>query len=114
GLLNAKRAAETISNNGNEAQISELTLFPGQTYSIEVESDGINALLASISWTDPAGTATSATNNTTPRLVNDLDIRVSQGGNTYYPWRLTGVNTNANDGDNIRDPFERVDVSNAS
>ncbi|MCR9182322.1 MAG: GEVED domain-containing protein [Flavobacteriaceae bacterium] len=114
GLMNAKRAAEAISNNGNESLINELTLFPGQTYSIEVDSDGVSALMASISWTDPAGTATTATNNTTPRLVNDLDIRVTQGGNTYYPWRLTGVNTNANDGDNIRDPFERVDVANAS
>lgn len=114
GLMNAKRAAEAITNNGSESLISELTLFPGQAYTIEVDSDGINALMASISWTDPAGTATTATNNTTPRLVNDLDIRVTQGGNTYYPWRLTGVNTNANNGDNIRDPFERVDVNNAS
>jgi len=114
GLMNAKRAAEAISNNGNESLISELTLFPGQTYTIEVDSDGVNALMASISWTDPAGTATTATNNTTPRLVNDLDLRITQGGNTYYPWRLTGVNTNANNGDNIRDPFERVDVANAS
>jgi len=114
GLLNAKRAAEAISNNGNESLISELTLFPGQTFTIEVDSDGVNALMASISWTDPAGTATTATNNSTPRLVNDLDIRITQSGNTYYPWRLTGVNTNANNGDNNRDPFERVDVANAS
>jgi trimeric autotransporter adhesin len=113
GLLNAKRAAKTITNNGNESIISELTLFPGQTYSIEVDSDGLNNLMASISWTDPAGTATTALNNTSPRLVNDLDIRVTQGGNTYFPWRLTGVNSN-DKGDNIRDPFERVDILNAS
>ncbi len=114
GLLNAKRAAETISEAGSGSIVDELTLSPGQTYSITVDSDGINDLMASISWTDPAGTASGDLNNTTPRLVNDLDIRVTQGGTTYFPWRLTGVNTNANNGDNIRDPFERVDVSGAS
>lgn len=113
GLLNAKRAAEALSANGNESQINELTLASGQTYQITVDSDGINDLMASISWTDPAGTATTATNSTTPRLVNDLDIRVSQGGTTYTPWRLTGVTTNGK-GDNSADPFERVEVANAS
>lgn len=113
GLLNAKRAAETITQNAQESIISELTLFPGQSFTIDVQSDGINDLLASISWTDPAGIATTATNNTTARLVNDLDIRVTKDGTTYYPWRLTGVNTNGK-GDNIKDPFERVDIENAS
>jgi len=114
GLMNTKRAAETISENGASSIIEELNLAQGQTYTIQVEADGFNDLMASISWTDPAGTATTDLNNTTPRLVNDLDLRVTQGGTTYYPWRLTGVNTNANDGDNFRDPFERVDVTGAS
>lgn len=113
GLLNGKRAAETITNNGNESQISELTLTSGQTYQINVDSDGVNELIASISWTDRAGTATTATNNTTPVLVNDLDLRVSQGGTTYTPWRLTGVNSNGL-GDNDVDPYERIEVSGAS
>jgi hypothetical protein len=113
GLLNAKRAAETLSANGNESQVSELTLVSGQTYQITVDSDGVNDLMASISWTDPAGTATTALNSSTPRLVNDLDIRVSQGGSTFTPWLLTGVTTNGK-GDNVVDPFERVEVANAS
>lgn len=113
GLMNAKRAAETLTANGNESQISELTLASGQTYQITVDSDGVNDLFASISWTDRPGTATSATNSTTARLVNDLDLRVSQGGTTYTPWRLTGVTTNGK-GDNSVDPFERVEVANAS
>jgi len=113
GLLNAKRAAEALSADGNASQISELTLSSGQTYQITVDSDGVNDLIASVSWTDPAGTATTALNSSTPRLVNDLDIRVSQGGTTYTPWLLTGVTTNGK-GDNIVDPYERVDVANAS
>ncbi|MFD0932019.1 GEVED domain-containing protein [Psychroflexus salinarum] len=113
GLMNTKKAAEAISENGQAALISELTLMPGETYSVEIESDGINDLLASVSWTDPAGTSTTATNSTVAKLVNDLDIRVTKNTTSYSPWKLTGVNTNAR-GDNARDTFERVDVSNAS
>ncbi len=112
GLLNTKRAAEAITNEGTESLISELILSQGQTYTIDVTSDGINDLKASISWTDPAGTENSSTNSSTPALVNDLDIRVSNG-TTYYPYKLTSVTTN-DKGDNLVDPFERVDVSNAS
>ncbi|MBC8755247.1 DUF5011 domain-containing protein [Kordia sp. YSTF-M3] len=113
GLMNTKAAAEAITNNSNEAKIEELTLTSGQTYTITVDSDGINPLLASISWTDRAGTANTLVNSSTAVLVNDLDIRVSKGGTTYNPWRLTGVTTNGT-GDNTVDPYERVDVSGAS
>jgi chitodextrinase len=113
GLLNAKRAAEAISQNGNQSIINELTLMPGQTYTINVDADGINNLIASVSWTDPAGTATTATNSGIARLVNDLDLRVSKSGTNYLPWRLTGVNTNER-GDNTKDPYERVEIANAS
>lgn len=114
GLLNAKAAAEAISDNGNGAIIDERTLSNGGSYSVNVDSDGSSPLMASISWTDPAGTANSGTANlTTPVLVNDLDIRITKGGSTYSPYRLTGINSN-NTGDNNVDPFERVDVSGAS
>ena len=113
GLLNAKKAAETISAKDNGSMIEELTLTQGQSLVLQVDSDGINELRASISWTDRPGTATTDLNNTTARLVNDLDLRITQGTNTYLPWRLTGVTTNGK-GDNFRDPFERVEVPGAS
>lgn len=113
GLLNAKRAAETISAEGTSAKIEELTLNSGQTYEITVNADGINDLIASISWTDLPGTATTQTNSSTARLVNDLDIRVTQSGSTFYPYRLTSITSNGT-GDNSVDPYERVDVANAS
>ncbi|WBX71258.1 GEVED domain-containing protein [Tenacibaculum retecalamus] len=113
GLLHTKRAAEAITNKGNTSKIEELTLTSGQTYTITVDSDGINPLLASISWVDRAGTATSTVNSTTPVLVNDLDIRVSKNGTTYLPYELTGATTNAKRDNNV-DPYERVDVSGAS
>jgi hypothetical protein len=114
GLLNAKKAAETLSDKGTSTIVEEIVLNQGETYSVTVESDNVNDLLASISWTDPAGNWTSNLNDSTPVLVNDLDIEITQNTSTYYPWRLTGVNTNSNDADNIVDNFERVDVSGPS
>ena len=113
GLLHTKKAAEAISNNGNNSKIEELTLASGQTYTITVDSDGVNPLLASISWTDRPGTATSSVNSTTPVLVNDLDIRVSKNGTTFLPYELTGATTNTRRDNNV-DPFERIDVNGAS
>ncbi|MEO9484265.1 MAG: S8 family serine peptidase [Ekhidna sp.] len=114
GLMNAKVAAEAISDNGNGAVIDELSLANGASYTLNVDSDGSSPLMASISWTDPAGTANTGTANvTTPVLVNDLDIRITKGGTTYNPYRLTGVNSNGT-GDNTVDPYERIDVSGAS
>ncbi|WP_179353434.1 S8 family serine peptidase [Winogradskyella vidalii] len=113
GLMNSKRAAEAITNNGDESIVEELTLSNGQSYEITVNSDGINDLYASVSWTDRAGTASTTVNSTASNLVNDLDIKVTKSGTTYSPWRLTGVSTNGK-GDNTKDPYERVDVANAS
>ncbi len=113
GLLNGKAAAEVITNNGSSSKVEELTLNNGQTYSITVESDGSSPLLSSISWTDRPGAAVSTTNSKNAVLINDLDIRVTKGSSTFSPYRLTSITTNGT-GDNTVDPYERVDVSNAS
>lgn len=114
GLMNTKRAAETMTAAGTSAKIEELTLNNGQSYSINVDSDGSSPLLASISWTDKGGAPNSGTiNDNSAVLVNDLDIRVTKNSTTYSPYKLTGVNSNTK-GDNKVDPFERVDVVNAS
>ncbi len=112
GVLNAKAAAETISNTDTRSKVEELTLSAGQSYTVTVESDGVNPLLASISWTDPAGTVQTVVNDNTPVLVNDLDIFISKGSTTFMPYKLTSVTSN-DTGDNTVDPFERVDVANA-
>ncbi|MEO1253307.1 MAG: S8 family serine peptidase, partial [Bacteroidota bacterium] len=114
GLMNAKAAAEVISDNGSRTIIDERSLANGGSYSIDVTSDGSSPLMVSISWTDPAGTVNTGTANlSTPVLVNDLDVRVTKGGTSYSPYRLTGVKSNGI-GDNTVDPYERIDVANAS
>ena len=117
GLLNAKAAAELITNSGVTTLVDELNLANNASYSIDVTTDGTEPLLVSISWfdvADPSNVYDGAlgANAGAKVLVNDLDIRVTNNGTTHYPWRLTGVDTNANDGDNDRDPFERVDINN--
>ncbi|MGJ8665431.1 MAG: GEVED domain-containing protein [Patiriisocius sp.] len=113
GLMNSKRAAEVISANGSASKIDELSLSSGQSYTVTVDSDGVNDLLASISWTDVPGAVNNATNSSNAALVNDLDIRVTKAGSTFSPWRLTGITTNGK-GDNSKDNYERIDVANAS
>jgi len=112
GLLNAKEAANTIRLNNTSSIISELTLNEGDTYTIDVVSDGTNPLIVSISWTDPAGPVQQEANDHTARLVNDLDLTVTKGQNTYQPYKLISVTQN-DTGDNDVDPFEKIVINNA-
>lgn len=110
GLLNAKKMAETVSDVDLFSEIKELELAEGETYTFTVKADGTNPLIASINWTDLPGTVNGGVANlSTPLLVNDLDLRVSNATDTFFPWRLTGVETNEK-ADNTVDPYERVDV----
>ena len=118
GLLNTKFAAETLNKIGFASVVKELTLENEDTFIMNVKSDGENPLKLSISWTDVAGEiASGIANDPTPALVNDLDIRVSQviddETTEFLPWKLTSVNTNEL-GDNLVDPFERIDIADAS
>lgn len=113
GLMNTKKAAETISREGLESLIIEDTLEDGETITFTVKSDEINPLYASISWTDLPGETTTGSNNTTAVLVNDLDIKVTKDSDEFFPWRLTGVNTNEKANNDV-DPYERVDIDAAS
>ncbi|MDD4747470.1 MAG: S8 family serine peptidase [Salinivirgaceae bacterium] len=112
GLLNAKRAAEVISSKHNGSIINELTLSQDQTYLMDVLADGSTNLEVSISWTDAPGQINNGVaNSTTPALVNDLDVRVLETTNTYFPFRLTSITTNGT-GDNLVDPYEKIIVAN--
>lgn len=115
GLLNAKKAAQTITDCGTTSLIFEETIVDLEDFSIKVESDNISPLLASLSWTDiPGLNINVVANDTSPKLVNDLNLRISDASGTVYePWKLIDVDENTK-GDNKVDPFERVDVDNAN
>ncbi|WP_299366559.1 S8 family serine peptidase [Winogradskyella sp.] len=117
GFLNARASADAITDaNNREAVIEELTLDQGVEYSFTFSAQAGDKLSATICWTDMPGTAVtdeSGLNDQTPRLVNDLDLRLSKDGTTYFPWRLdysmvSGFSNSK--GDNIRDNVERIDI----
>jgi subtilisin-like proprotein convertase family protein len=114
GLMNTMAAANVITGDKLNSRIIEAVLQDGQSYSLTIESDNISELLASISWSDvPGNINTGGANDATPALVNDLDLRITQNGTSFEPWKLLGASTNGT-GDNRVDNFERVDVANAS
>lgn len=117
GLLDTKKAAQAMTDNGTKSLIQENTLQQGTTKTFNVTASGNGPLMATIAWTDPAGTpnADGTINNRTPKLVNDLDLRVSDGTNTYMPWVLDPANPSApaTTGNNIRDNVEQVFIAGA-
>ncbi|MSP84578.1 MAG: T9SS type A sorting domain-containing protein [Flavobacteriaceae bacterium] len=115
GLLNAKKAAETITGNGLTSWVSEENLNQGQTSAIIVKASGSEPLIASITWTDVPGSAIQGTlpaNDPTPALVNDLDIRITKNGVTYFPWKLNifASSDAIQTGDNNVDNVEQVKI----
>ncbi|MFI0427437.1 MAG: S8 family serine peptidase, partial [Flavobacterium sp.] len=116
GYLDAKSCAEAITNNGLTSWISEETLSQGQTFTMQVvATGGTTPLLGSITWTDvpDASKINSGTlNESIPDITNDLDIRITQGASTFYPWALqSSATANAiRTGDNNVDNVERINI----
>ncbi|MFY8108411.1 MAG: S8 family serine peptidase, partial [Bacteroidia bacterium] len=112
GVPNFPKAANYMSLRTSNG-IDELKLIQNDTIKIKVRiNNQTDTLKASICWTDPkAVTANPAYNDTTLKLVNDLDMRLMNLGNTVsYPFIL---NPNlpalpATKGDNFRDNFEQI------
>ncbi|MFD1816306.1 Por secretion system C-terminal sorting domain-containing protein [Pseudarcicella hirudinis] len=119
GLLDVEKAAKVMINDSKAHSLTERVLENGATYTQQVVASGKGPLIATISWTDPEAAITTATaanlNNRTPKLVNDLDIRVSDGTTTFQPWVLNPDKPadNATKGDNIRDNIEQIYIPNA-
>lgn len=95
GLLNIGEAATVLSNaltNKNNSSsvdlVYENVLEDKASYSVSVIASGNKPLKATLSWTDIKGTIETSLNDTTRRLVNDLDIKITKDSITYFPWKL--------------------------
>jgi len=127
GLINIEQAAQVISDqregiNIDNSHIFEINLASGDDYSLDVESEGDEPLKVTISWTDPPAIPVdnpnlppserqNPLNNTTPMLINDLDLRIyGPDGKEYKPWilDLESPSDPATTGDNYRDNVEQV------
>jgi Subtilase family/Secretion system C-terminal sorting domain len=119
GLLNAEKAANLITNEGTQSYIQENQLLQGKSYSFEIDPlSSSQPIVATICWTDPAGQVVlgSTVDLATPNLVNDLDIRITKNGETFYPWKLNpaDVEAPATTGDNLVDNVEKIEIANPS
>ena len=118
GLLNTERAAQVIANSDQNHFLSESLLYQNSTNSFQIVASGKSPIKATISWTDPEGTPTEVKtenlNSRTPKLVNDLDIRISDGQKNFLPWVLNpnSPNLGATQGDNFRDNIEQIYIQN--
>lgn len=123
GLLDVANAAAVITAavpTSNAATSNHLlyenVLQNGDTYTLPVVAASTGPLWATICWTDVKGTVdvTNTLNNPAKKLVNDLDLRISDGSTAYLPWVLDPANPGsaAVKGDNITDNVERVNIDN--
>lgn len=95
GILNTSGAATVLknaltnqNNNSSNDLVFENVLLTNESKTISVIASGNKPLKATIVWTDVKGSPNSVLNDATPKLVNDLDLSIHKGTNTYLPWTL--------------------------
>lgn len=113
GMLNTKTAAAVITGDGGaDHQIIEGSLADGATNSVPVNiAEADSQITATLVWMDPPGTPVAPSLDPPDlMLVNDLDLRITDGPTTYLPWVLDPANPSAaaTRGDNFRDNVEQV------
>lgn len=117
GLINAEKAVQIIGTKGTSSIIEELTLAQGDTYTRTIKTNGSKPLNVTVVWNDPSGPLNTGTvDDTTPVLVNDLDVRVTQGSEVNYPWVLNPsfIQGPAIQDDNAVDNVENINVPSAN
>ena len=118
GLLNTEAAARLLLNENQAHLVLEQSLVAGKTIIRSVIAQGNEPLVITLSWTDPEGVPTpvgaGALNNRTPKLINDLDIRLSDGVRTTLPFALDPAHPDraAVQKDNFRDNVEQIYLTN--
>lgn len=116
GLLNVARGAQVITGRNQTHAIQERVLNQGQSFSTNVVASGTGPLAVTICWTDPPAPVDEVNrlNNPTPKLINDLDVRVISASGTEQPWILDRLNPDnaATRGDNVLDNVEKIEILN--
>jgi hypothetical protein len=116
GLMNTLAAAELLKDySTNPIRLTEATVTTSQrSDSYTFFSDGSQPVRVTLCWTDPPGTSTTDHDSRSPRLVNDLDLKVVGPGGTFWPYKLD-YNNPANNAtasaENDIDNVEQVYIS---
>ena len=116
GLLNTAKAVQTISDSVKNI-IKEYNLLNSDTFKFIISVNGLDTVKTTLCWTDPpAIVGAPAYNDTTPKLINDLDIRIIRNSNSqvYLPYILNPNNPSAaaTTGNNYRDNVEQIYLPN--
>jgi|AntDeeMinimDraft_5_1070356.scaffolds.fasta_scaffold01345_9 hypothetical protein len=123
GLLNTGAGAQLmIEDNGaeeNTKSYQEVSLDEGGSFIQSVTAQGGDTpVKVTIVWTDPSGSTQSSDelDDTTPRLVNDLDLTLAGDGILKEtPWKIDGPeSTDVTQGNNSVDNVEQVYVDDAA
>jgi uncharacterized protein with FMN-binding domain len=98
GLVNVKAAADLLIDhqaNPNKLRVIENQLsssITSRTHSFLW--DGVSPIRATLSWTDPAASATTTSDFRTSRLVNNLHVKmIAPNGVEYLPYVMPFVGT---------------------
>lgn len=121
GLVDTLEAANLISTHKNFPERQAITEdqldTTNSTFSQSFVWDGSSPIKATLSWTDPAGNATSTSDLRSPRLINNLNLKImGPGGTEYLPfvmpfvgtWTQASMNSPATTGTNNTDNVEQV------
>ncbi len=98
GLVNGEAAAALLTdhaNNPSKIRLNEGRISTSNTViSHQFTWDGVSPIRATLSWTDPAGVATTTSDLRTARLVNNLNVKiVGPNGVEYFPYVMPFVGT---------------------
>ena len=124
GLLNGQAAADLLRDHAaNPLKVrlaEELATAGVTTITREFVWDGVSPIRATLAWTDPAGSATTTSDLRTPRLRNNLDLKiVGPDGSEHLPfvlpfvgaWTQASMDLPATTGKNNTDNVEQVRIA---
>ncbi|MFN8177082.1 MAG: S8 family serine peptidase [bacterium] len=117
GLMNTLAAAQVIAADAADTDgrhVWEADLTDGETQTYRFSLSAPESVRFTIEWTDvPHQSMGLVVDNPTPALVNDLDLRLSDGSTIWQPWVLdpSRPDAPATTGDNVVDNTEQIVVA---
>ncbi len=116
GLMDAQAATDFIAQNQTGESLLKFDSVSEATNEYQLSYDGSGPIKATLVWTDPPGNPVlGGLDETTPLLVNDLDIQILGPDGRHFPWTLDPLNPDElaqQDQTNHRDNVEQVYIQN--
>ena len=118
GLMNTEAAAALIKQHHESPEANQIVEekldAQHHTYSFTIQPDGAGPIRVTLCWTDPPAFEVSRHDDASPRLINDLDLRViGSDGSVFDPFVLDPANPSAPaiTGDNTLDNVEQIFIA---